>query len=238
MRVIRGWWARWIAVACVAGTAACNGITGIGKFDVQESSVPATDLLALMDECEDNQVSTEDLKNDYDEPNAPLDVPVCAVDGKAVYWHAGMTIACDGSSDPERCPPESPHTAILDSGGRPLDPIELPFIVVPNNRCDDPNQRAPFDHEKVDIRKGAAVAVIYKNRLVYGVFGDIGMCDSIGRASYAMAEALGIDSGGVPSGVTYFVFRGPGAVVSPVEDREAAMEVGDRLAGELVAGRP
>jgi hypothetical protein len=48
--------------------------------------------------------------------------------------------------------------------------------------------------------------------VTYAVFGDTGPKTIVGEASYAAAQALGIDpdpkTGGVDSGVTYIVFTG------------------------------
>ena len=54
-----------------------------------------------------------------------------------------------------------------------------------------------------------------------------------------MAASLGIDpdpaTGGADTGVTYIVFTGAGAVVSPIEDHAAAVSLGEVLAAQLGA---
>ncbi|MGP3980651.1 hypothetical protein [Streptomyces sp. KR80] len=66
--------------------------------------------------------------------------------------------------------------------------------------------------------------------------GDSGPTKIIGEASYASAERLGIDpdpkDGGIDSGVTYIFFKN--STVSPIEDHEKAITVGNELAKEFV----
>jgi hypothetical protein len=80
--------------------------------------------------------------------------------------------------------------------------------------------------------------VIHGDRVRYAVVGDTGPRDIIGEASYAAAEALGIDpdphTGGTPSGVTYIVFKN--SRVEPIEDRAAATLTGERLARQFARG--
>lgn len=79
-------------------------------------------------------------------------------------------------------------------------------------------------------------AVIYRDQVQYAVVGDTGPTGIIGEASYATAEALGIDpdprSGGTASGVTYILFKD--SEVSPIESRAAAVAAGRALAREFV----
>jgi hypothetical protein len=81
--------------------------------------------------------------------------------------------------------------------------------------------------------------VIYNGKLGYGVFGDTGNCNTIGSASYAMAESVGVPPGptnpGAENSVTYIAFLGAGAVASPIEDHAAAVSLGQSLAKKLVA---
>jgi hypothetical protein len=74
--------------------------------------------------------------------------------------------------------------------------------------------------------------VVYRDRVRYAVVGDVGPGHTIGEASYAAAEELGIDPdprvGGTASGVTYIVFKDSQA--SPVESHAAAVAAGERLA--------
>jgi Fungal chitosanase of glycosyl hydrolase group 75 len=96
-----------------------------------------------------------------------------------------------------------------------------------------------FDAQAAGVQGGAVAIVIYDGRLAFGVFGDEGPADIIGEASYAMAQSLGIDpnpaTGGVDSGVTFIVLTGMNAVVSPIENHQAAVTLGEQLAMQLLA---
>ncbi|MEV3971518.1 glycoside hydrolase family 75 protein [Streptomyces sp. NPDC050698] len=189
----------------------------------RESAVSAADLLAQVRSCA--PVSRGRYRSDS---GAPADIPVCGT-RDAVFWKADMDIDCDGRPGP-RCnrrtdPYFAPSTAYAQSDGRPLSAERLPFIVLP----------APsriWDYRDHGIGGGSVAAVIHQGRVRYAVVGDTGPQGIIGEASYAAAEALGIrpdpHGGGVPSGVTYIVFKN--TKVSPIEDRAAAETAGERAA--------
>ncbi|MFI8170353.1 glycoside hydrolase family 75 protein [Streptomyces sp. NPDC085931] len=196
----------------------------------REGTVTAADLLAEVRDCA--VVSRGRYRSDH---GAPATIPVCGT-GDAVYWKADMDIDCDGRPGP-RCnrrtdPYFAPSTAFAQSDGRPLSAERLPFIVVP----------APsrvWDYRDHGVRGGSVVAVVHRDRVQYAVVGDTGPQHIIGEASYATAEALGIrpdpHGGGVPSGVTYIVFKN--TRVSPIEDHAAAVAVGERAARRFVGAR-
>ena len=98
---------------------------------------------------------------------------------------------------------------------------------------------ARWDYRTAGLKLGDVVAVLYKNQVAYGVFGDTGPNNIIGEASYAMAKSLGIDpdpsTGGAESGVSYIAFPGSAAVVHPIEDHDAAVTLGESLARQLLA---
>ncbi|MFE0426388.1 glycoside hydrolase family 75 protein [Streptomyces sp. NPDC058953] len=206
------------AGAAGAGAAGVVGGTGV---------VGAAELLAATKGCD--RVSRGSYAKDV---GAKATVPVCGAEG-AVYWRADLDVACDGRES-ERCnrktdPWYLPGTAVRQSDGRSLDAAGLPYVVVPTP---GPVWRYP----ESGIRGGGVVAVVHDGRVRYGVVGDTGPAKIIGEASYAMAESLGIDpdpvSGGVPSGVTYILFRGSKA--DPVESRASATSLGERLARAFV----
>ncbi|MEU3852882.1 glycoside hydrolase family 75 protein [Streptomyces sp. NPDC029554] len=190
-------------------------------------TVSAADLLAEVRDCA--PVSRGNYRSDH---GAPATIPVCGT-RDAVYWKADMDIDCDGRPGP-RCnrrtdPYFAPNTAFAQSDGRPLSAERLPFIVVP----------APgpvWDYRDHGVRGGSVVAVIHRDRVQYAVVGDTGPRHIIGEASYATAKALGIrpdpHGGGVPSGVTYIVFKN--TRVSPIEDHAAAVAAGERAAKRFI----
>ncbi|GGX32336.1 glycoside hydrolase family 75 protein [Streptomyces lomondensis] len=195
----------------------------------RENPVSAADLLAKVRDCA--PVSRGRYRSDG---GAPADIPVCGT-RDAVFWKADMDIDCDGRPGP-RCnrrtdPYFAASTAYAQSDGRPLSAETLPFVVVP----------APsgiWDYREHGVGGGSAVAVVYGDRVQYAVVGDTGPQGIIGEASYATAKALGIrpdpHGGGVPSGVTYIVFKN--TRVSPIEDHAAAVATGERVARRFVDG--
>lgn len=165
-------------------------------------------------------------------------VQLCQLDG-AIWWRADADIDCDGAPD-NRCahdPWRQPETSAKGSDAAFLNPAQVPFLVVPMAS----NGFVPKAH---GIKTGwsgygSAGVVLYNGRMVYAPYGDAGPRGIIGELSYAAAVALGIDPdpvrGGVAEGVTYIVFTGSEAHVRPVENPNAAQEVGERLARMLVA---
>jgi hypothetical protein len=196
----------------------------------REGAVTAADLLASVRGCV--RVSRNLYRSDADTPAV---IPVCGVDG-AVHWKADMDIDCDGRPS-ARCnrttdPWFQPTTSFQQSDGRHLRADTLPFIVVPA-------RSRIWDYRDHGITGGSIAAVIYGNRVQYAVVGDTGPQNTIGEASYATAEGLGIRpaprGGGVASGVTYIVFED--SRVSPIERREATVRQGEVLARKLVGRR-
>ncbi|WP_053707341.1 glycoside hydrolase family 75 protein [Streptomyces sp. NRRL B-3648] len=194
-----------------------------------EGAVSAADLLARTGTC--TELSKGRYRTDAD---GPATVPVCGT-RDAVFWKADMDIDCDGrptthcnsSTDPMF----AAITAFQQSDGRELSAETLPYVVVPA-----PSAR--WDYRAYGVRGGSVVAVVHGDRVQYAVVGDTGPSDLIGEASYAAAAGLGIDPdpqvGGVPSDVTYIVFRD--SRVSPIEDHAAAVTEGERLARLFVTG--
>lgn len=195
---------------------------------VREGSVSAADLLAKVSGC--TQVSNGKYRTD-EETSAT--VPVCGANG-AVFWKADMDIDCDGRVTNECNGDTDPwfqdDTAFHTSGDDPLTASTLPYVVVPS-------VSSTWNYQQAGIKGGGVVAVIYNNKVEYAVVGDTGPTAIIGEASYATANALGIDPdpefGGVDSGVTYILFTG--SQVEPIESHSAAVSLGDSLAKRFVA---
>jgi hypothetical protein len=166
---------------------------------------------------------------------APPTVSICAL-RDAVFWRADLDVDCDGgrSAVCRRDPAYRRLTSATDSHGRPLDATKLPYIVIPL-----PSHG--FDYRAAGLRLGSVVAVLYRGRLVFAVFGDEGPRGIIGEGSYALALALGIDphpvTGGVDDGVTYIAFTGPSGVVRANEDHAEAERIGRERSLRLIAGR-
>lgn len=195
--------------------------------DVREDPVGAAELLAKVSGC--TRISNGYYRTDE---GASPSVPVCGMNG-AVFWKADLDIDCDGevtkACNADTDPSFQGDTAFHTSGDRPLDAAELPYVVVPS-------RSSMWDFGSAGIKGGSVAAVIHAGKVEYTVVGDTGPAGIIGEASYATAEALGIDpdpkSGGTGSGVTYILFKD--SVVSPIESHSAAVTAGDALAKEFL----
>lgn len=222
----------------VSGSASVTTTTGSMSTGASTStgmSGPPTpaQLLALTTTCD--VASASKYATDEGEANT---VDVCALSG-AFFWKSDFDVDCDGKMSAQ-CnantdPSYYPATSAEDSQGDPLDAASLPFIVIPL-------ASAKFDYDAENIHLGAVAAVIYQDKLVYAVFGDQGPNGIIGEGSYALAQALGIDPdpaiGGSDGPVTFIVFTGTNAVVSPIEDHPAATSLGETLATKLIQDNP
>ncbi|MFP1625118.1 glycoside hydrolase family 75 protein [Streptomyces sp. 5K101] len=192
-----------------------------------EGTVGADTLRDALGAC--RQISNGNYRQDN---GARADIPVCERDD-IVYWTADLDIDCDGVRT-AKCNSTTdtwfqPTTSYQQSDGKHLNAEKLPFVVVP----------APsdlWDYRDSGIRGGTVAALVYQDRVVYAVVGDTGPTGIIGEASYAAAEALGIDPhptyGGAPSGVTYILFKNVHA--ARIERHQTAVSLGDALARRLV----
>ena len=215
------------AALLAAGVLPANASGTAGPASTQEGSVSASDLLAKVTSC--SQISNGKYKTD-DETSAT--VPVCGKNG-AVFWKADMDIDCDGqrtsqcNENTDCCYQDD--TAFHQSDGRPLRADSLPYVVVPSSS-------SIWNYSGAGIKGGGVVAVIYNNKVEYAVVGDTGPTKIIGEASYATANALGInpdpENGGADSGVTYILFKN--SQVSPIESHSAAVTLGDKLAKQFL----
>ncbi|QIQ06330.1 glycoside hydrolase family 75 protein [Streptomyces liangshanensis] len=207
--------------------AGAGGPGGERREPDQEGSVAAADLLAATAACA--PVSKGKYRTDE---GAAETVPVCDATG-AVFWKADMDIDCDGQVTAHCNTTTDPwfqnQTAFSQSDGKPLNSEKLPFVVVPA-----PSER--WTYTASGIRGGGVVAVVHGGRVQYAVVGDTGPVGIIGEASYAAAGGLGIpphpQRGGVPSGVTYILFKN--SRVSPIENHDEAVRLGDVLAKKFV----
>ncbi|MFD0007299.1 glycoside hydrolase family 75 protein [Streptomyces sp. NPDC127178] len=215
------------AGAALLATAALPA--GARPPEPEGAGVSAADLLAKVTSC--SQISKSKYRTDQ---TASATVPVCGTK-RAVFWTADMDIDCDGRRT-DNCnettdPWFLPDTAFHQSDGKPLRSDTLPYVVVPS-------PSATWDYRAAGIKGGGVAAVIHDDQVLYAVVGDTGPQQIIGEASYAAAEALGIDpdpaAGGAASGVTYILFKN--SQVSPIESRSAAAALGEKLAKEFVGG--
>ncbi len=218
---------RAFAVGAVAVAAAVAG--GASASTGGGASPPtAAQLLAKVKTCA--QISNGRYAADE---GGPRTIPICG-GARVVSWKADMDIDCDGlatrNCNKARDPSFLDSTA-LEPGGRPLSAEATRYVVLP--------QPGPtFDYRGRNIALGGVAAIIYRGKVIYAVFGDIGPKSIVGEASYAAAVALGINpdpaTGGVASGVTYLVFKGT-KVADPRSNGSIAT-AGKAAAARLVPG--
>ena len=189
---------------------------------------PVAKLLALTSSC-------KQISNGLYALNAgdPATVPICGLTG-AFFWKADMDIDCDGKQTTQ-CnintdPDYQNQTAATDSKGNPLDAANLPYVVFPG-------KSTIFDAAANGLKLGDVILVFYKGQIEYAVYGDVGPSAIIGEASYATAQALGIDpnpsTGGVDTpDVLYVAF--PGSLVSPIENHAQAVSAGQAALAKLL----
>jgi hypothetical protein len=159
-------------------------------------------------------------------------VSICKT-GNAYHWTSDMDIDCDGITTAHCSHSTDPayynETSFQTSTGSFFTADVTHYFVIPL-----PSSR--FNYTSAGIKPGNVGAVIYNNKVVYAVFADEGPDDIIGEASYATAQALGIDpnpaTGGTAGPVTFIVFTG--TVPSPVENNTVIDQVGANAAGAFV----
>ena len=192
-----------------------------------DGSPSAAALLAKTTAC--NQVSN----GTYVNPQAGGRVPICGATG-AFFWTSSMAIDCDGQ-ETSQCNSDTDgdfqnDTSFHQADGEPLDAAALPFVVIPL-------PSSIWNYSTSGVRGGDILAVIYHGHVEYAVFGDEGPSGQVGEASYATANALGIDpdpaSGGVDDGITYIVF--PKSATSTIQDHGQAVTKGRTLAQQFIA---
>jgi hypothetical protein len=219
-----------MAAACGAREEVAPDAAGSGSTIADSAAAPtAAELLATLANC--NRVG-----GDYaTDSGGAQTIAICGLTG-AVFWKADLDIDCDGKISTQ-CntgtdPSFDDQTSATDSHGDPLDAATLPYVVVPL-----PSTR--FDSTAHGLALGSVIAVIYQDKVEYGVFGDEGPSSIIGEASYRMAQLLGIDpdpaTGGTDSGVAYIAFTGPSAVDPVIEDHDMAVLLGVAKARALLA---
>ena len=216
-----------IAVPLLATTA--FAATRSGAPNAAAAAPTAAELLAKVASC--TPASTGKYATDEGEAAT---VDICKT-GAAYHWTSDLDIDCDGITTARCSPSTDPayfnETSFQTSTGQFFTADVTHYFVVPL-----PSSR--FNYQSAGIRPGNVGAVIYNNKVVYAVFADEGPDDIIGEASYATAQALGIDpnpaTGGTAGPATFIVFTG--TVPSPVENNAVIDQVGTAAATAFLGG--
>ena len=221
-----------IAVVALA-LAACGGRSDANLdagTDAPPGAPTAAELLARIANC--GQVVGGLYAADA---GGTADISICGFPA-AVAWKSDLDVDCDGKTT-AKCnlttdPDYLDQTAATDSNGDPLDAAALPYVVIPSIS-------SRFNFRTAGLDLGSVVAVIFNDRVEYGVLGDTGPTAIIGEASYRMAELLGIDpdpsTGGADGGAAYIAFTGTAAEVGVIEDHDAAVTLGIERAKAVLA---
>jgi hypothetical protein len=217
-----------VAALTVAGALFAAPAPNATASDTAAAAPTASQLLA---KAQSGCVPASNGKYATDE-GGPATISICK-NGSAYVWTSDLDIDCDGVSTSHCNSSTDPayfnDTSFQTSAGRPFTADLTHFYVIPL-----PSSR--FDYHSAGITPGSVAAVIYNNRLVYAVFADEGPDSIIGEASYATAQALGIDpdpaTGGTEGPATFIVF--PGKVPNPVENNATIDTVGAAAAGTWV----
>jgi hypothetical protein len=189
----------------------------------------AAQLLAKVSGC----TAASNGKYATDE-GGPATVSICKT-GNAYHWTSDLDIDCDGITTSHCSHSTDPayynETSFTTSTGSFFTADVTHYFVVPL-----PSSR--FNYQSAGIKPGNVGAVIYNNKVVYAVFADEGPDDIIGEASYATAQALGIDpdpaTGGTAGPATFIVFTG--TVPRPVENNNVIDQVGADAATAFLGG--
>jgi Fungal chitosanase of glycosyl hydrolase group 75 len=219
-----------VASVPLIATSALASVTPKAAPPHAQAGPSASQLLAKTQSC--TPASHGKYKTDEDAGSAT--VTICK-SGSAFFWKADMDIDCDGittdNCSPDTDPAYQDQTSFETSEGTSFQADKTHYFVIPL-----PSSK--FSYENAGITPGSVAAIIFNNKVVYAVFADEGPKDIIGEASFATAQALGIDpdpaNGGTDSGVTYIVF--PGKVPNPVEKNATIDQVGANAATAFVNG--
>jgi hypothetical protein len=155
--------------------------------------------------------------------------------GGQIYIDADMDIDADGSPNATTIDPccGQLETSLRypTAGQESVDSEKIPYFVLPGGWFSSKG-----------IKLGDIAAVIYKNKVEYAIFADVGPAHKIGEGSIALARSLGhepiiggIVKSGIDQDVIYIVF--PGSGNGTPQDVSTIQSEGKRLLGAL-GGKP
>jgi hypothetical protein len=137
-----------------------------------------------------------------------------------IYVEADMDIDADGSSNAKTIDPGNGQlqTSLTYRGvtgqARFVDAETVPYFVLPANR--DPAKRF---FTQMGIQLGDVAAVVFRDKVEYAIFADVGPATKIGEGSIKLAQSLGHDpfivrngkrivGRSIPKDVIFIVFPG------------------------------
>lgn len=170
--------------------------------------------------------------------------------GGQIYVEADMDIDADGSPRAKVIDPGNGQleTALQYPGvsgqAKNVDAEKVPYFVLPGAK---PASQSFFS--RMGIKKGDVAAVIFKNKIEYAIFADVGPATKMGEGSIALAQSLGhnpfkIVSGkpvvkfSIPKDVIYIIF--PNSKFTPLKPLtvvEKTREIG-KLLFKAIGGNP
>lgn len=126
----------------------------------------------------------------------------------AIYFEGLLDLDMDGSKFAKLDPTGQSDTSLHTLQGKPLDSNVVPFYVMPMHW-----------YQPHGIKPSDIAAVIYKDRIEFAIFGDVGPPDQMGEGSLALHRTLGhetvsnghVKNEAIDSGVVFIVFPGTGA---------------------------
>jgi len=161
----------------------------------------------------------------------------------ALLIQSALQVDADGSADSLTVDPEhgQVQTSLRYPGRKGQDKYvnthDIPFFVLPLGW-----------YQQHGVKLGDVGALLYKGKLAYAIFADVGPDEKLGEGSLALHEALGNNPwvklksgvvkpwGGIESGVTLVVF--PGSGDGTPQTPAAANRVGAEKLGALLGGTP
>lgn len=176
---------------------------------------------------------------------------ILKLSGGQIYIEADMDIDADGSPRAKEIDPGNGQleTALQFPGGsgqaRNVDAEKVPYFVLPGAR---PSSQSFFS--RMGIKKGDVAAVIFKNKIEYAIFADVGPSNKMGEGSIALAQSLGhnpfkivggkpIVKFGIPKDVIYLIFpQSRFTPLTPSTVVEKARQVGRQLFKNLGGSPP
>ena len=196
----------------------------------REWEMPENVMPSLEDVLDEIQQAGEIIGIRYDERGQRKEVAINVISHDGVISFTSLARSCDDGvlTEEQRANSSRYHQDTLSNGWR-INPYDIPYVVLP---YESGNQT--FLNQ--GIKLGDVVAVVYGDKIVYGLYIDNGPSDRIGEVSMRIQHELFGNSnpmvGHDEYDVTYIVFPGSGSLRQSEASYEAIQEIGERLWNE------